>query len=435
MVLTSKKGSHLTAEKRTAIQSGIADGRKKKDIAKEISVSPSTVGKEIRLHRYAKYTCRLPLECAAYRTCAHGRECTPECPDFEQFVCLRRDRSPGACNGCSSYRSCRFTKYWYDAARAHAEYRADLTDSREGVNLTTSQAMSIGAKIRDGLDRGLSPYAILQENPDLGISEKTIYNYIDQNVFALVGIANISLRRKVSRKMPRKTAVKYKARKSSAYLAGRTHDDFLRFLEEHPDAKILQMDTVYNDITAGPFIQTFKFIGISVILAVYHDTKTAADMNSGLDFIEAVIGREVFDRCVDAVLTDRGSEFSDADRLEHRADGSFRKPVFYCDPMRAGQKGSLENSHELIRYVVPKKTDMRAAGLVSQEALDEIISNINSYPLRQHRGKCAFEQAEFYEPDLMKSLQKYGYRIIREQVTLTPELIRRFREGAEKSGG
>ena len=94
------KGTHLTLENRKIIQSGIEHGATKTSIADTIGKDNSTIGKEIAQHRIQKNKCSLPLECAVYQHCKLGRQCTTACPKYVPFKCVRRDRSPGACNGC-----------------------------------------------------------------------------------------------------------------------------------------------------------------------------------------------------------------------------------------------------------------------------------------------------------------------------------------------
>lgn len=52
------------------------------------------------------------------------------------------------------------------------DYRTVLTDSRQGVNLTTSQAKTIANIIAPLLKKGQSPYQIIACHPEIGISEK-----------------------------------------------------------------------------------------------------------------------------------------------------------------------------------------------------------------------------------------------------------------------
>lgn len=203
--------SHLTLEERRIILAGITNGSSKTAIAQTIGKDKSTVGKEIRLHRTLSHKCKMPLECSNYRKCVHGRQCTADCPEYIPFKCSRRDRTPGACNGCSDWSRCRFDKYRYSPEDAHMDYRTTLKDSREGVNLTVQEARAIADVVAPLLRQGQSPYQILAAHPELNISEKTLYNYIENDVFhEIAGITVMDLRRQVSRKIPKKKAASYK---------------------------------------------------------------------------------------------------------------------------------------------------------------------------------------------------------------------------------
>lgn len=421
------KSLHLTIADRQIIEAGIRNESTKTAIADVLGKEKSTIGKEIKLHRYLKQRCNMPLECENYRKCVHGRNCTPECPEYVPFVCKRRDRSPGACNGCQKMKSCRFNKYVYDAGRAEEEYKETLVDSREGANLTTAEAQKIGATVAPLLKQGLSPYDILQKHPELGICEKTLYNYIEQGVLHEVNdIAAIDLRRQVSRKMSKAKRNEYKKRENRQFLIGRTYKDYTAYLEENPDVFVTQMDTVYNDVTNGPYIQTFRFLCCKLLVSIYHEEKTAASMIEGINILEAVLGKEVFRKYVHVLLTDRGGEFSDADGMEKDSDGLLRTRVFYCDPMQSCQKGSIESSHVQLRYILPKETDLRALGLIDQNAMNSVTSHINSVPLASMGNKSALEAAEFMFPDLYERLSAFGIRKVSpDAIILKPYLLKK----------
>ena len=114
-------------------------------------------------------------------------------------------------------------------------------------------------------------------------------------------------------------------------------------MTENPNVSVIQMDTVYNDGTNGPFIQTYKFVCAGLLFGLIHDEKTAQEMKVGVDQLETLLGPNVFRKYVHVLLTDRGSEFTAADDMETDADGLRRTRVFYCDPMQSGQKGSFPN--------------------------------------------------------------------------------------------
>lgn len=52
------------------------------------------------------------------------------------------------------------------------------------------------------------------------------------------------------------------------------------------------------------------------------------------------------------LLTDRGSESGDTEALNTGIEGFLRTSIYYCDPMRSGQKGDVKNAHT----VLPKGT-------------------------------------------------------------------------------
>ena len=393
--------SHLTLEERRIILTGISNGSTKSAIAKTIGKDRSTVAKEIRLHRTLSHKCKMPLECNHYRKCVHGRQCTPDCPEYSPFR--------------------------YSPEDAHLDYRSTLVDARRGVNLTVQEAISMASLIAPLLRQGLSPYQILAIHPELNISEKTLYNYIESGVFReIAGITSLDLRRQVSRKLPKKKAQVYKKRADRSYLRGRTYKDYLAYLSQYPDVFLVQMDTVYNDGSNGPFLQTFKFVQAGLLFALYHEEKTASAMKDGVDLLESILGPSLFRKYVHVLLTDRGPEFSLADAMEHGADRSLRTRVFYCDPMQSGQKGTLENKHIELRYILPKGTDLKALGLHGQDDLNLVLSHVDSAPVELLGGKSPLELTAFMYHDLYEKLYAFGIRPIdKDQVILKPYLLKK----------
>ena len=248
-------------------------------------------------------------------------------------------------------------------------------------------------------------------------------------IFLLVGIANIDLRRKVSRKIPRKLAHNYRKRQERSYLRGRSYADYKAYIENFPNASVVEMDTVYNDVSHGPFMQTFKFLNYYLMVAVYHDTKTAQDMLDGVNLLNQVLGDALFKELFEVLLTDRGDEFTLARAMETGADGSQRCHVFYCDPMQSGQKGSLEVNHEELRYICPHRDNLRDLGLVNQTALNFAISNIASSAHPAIGGKSPIEYTRFMKPELWEKLQTFGIQEIpRDDIDLTKHCLERFKK-------
>lgn len=425
--MASNKYSHLTISDRQIIETGIKNNSSKKAIAKTIGKDNSTIAKEIKEHRTCTYKCNYPLECLNQNKCVYEHKCNTACLEYKPFICKRRDRSPGACNGCTKYTYCRFTKYKYVASDAQHEYKMSLSESRIGVNATVKSIKELGERIKPLLDKGQSVYSILLNNPDIPYSAKTIYTYIEDGIFTSAGIAinNLDLKRQVRRRINKEKKAIYAPRKDRAYLKGRTYKEFEEYKQENPNASIVQMDTVYNDISNGPFIQTFKFMKYDFFFCLYKEEKTSLSMYDGILLIEKILGKELFEKEVNVLLTDRGSEFTLADKIETRNDGTIRTRIFYCDPMASRQKGSLENNHLLLREICPKEVDLYKLGFDSQEKANLICSHINSYPKEKLNGKSPFELLEFLSKDMYEKFLEFGLcKIEPNEITLKPYLLK-----------
>ena len=378
---SNNKNLHLTAQERLIIEKGIENGSTKAAIALTIGKDKSTVGKEIKKHRELVHKSSYKINCANMKNCSHNHVCD-NCADFKPFTCNRRDRSPGACNGCSKYTHCRYDKYRYKADFSHKKYREDLVDSRTGI-------------------------------------------YIENGIFREFGLLDIDLRIKTKRKITKKASNKYKKREDKKYLNGRTYDDFINYTAENKNLSVVEMDTVYNNGSTGPFMQTFKFLDYSFMFIVYQEEKTAKSMVEGVDLLEKILGEDLFSEEVAIIKTDRGSEFCDAEGFEKEENESRRTRIFYCDPMASGQKGSLENNHKEIRYICPKENDLKDLGLNSQEKANLIVSHINSQSKEHLKGKSPLEVMEFMNPALYQKFKDFGIeRINKDNIVLKPYLLK-----------
>ena len=421
---SNNKNLHLTVQERIIIEKGIENGSTKAAIALTIGKDKSTVGKGIKKHRELVHKSSYKINCANMKNCSHNHVCD-NCADFKPFTCNRRDRSPGACNGCSKYTHCRYDKYRYKADFSHKKYREDLVDSRTGINMSYEECKAMADIIVPLIKAGHSPYHIVTNHPELNISEKTLYNYIENGIFREFGLLDIDLRIKTKRKITKKASNKYKKREDKKYLNGRTYDDFINYTAENKNLSVVEMDTVYNNGSTDPFMQTFKFLDYSFMFIVYQEEKTAKSMVEGVDLLEKILGEDLFNKEVAIIKTDRGSEFCDAEGFEKEENESRRTRIFYCDPMASGQKGSLENNHKEIRYICPKENDLKDLGLNSQEKANLIVSHINSQSKEHLKGKSPLEVMEFMNPALYQKFKDFGIeRINKDNIVLKPYLLK-----------
>jgi IS30 family transposase len=311
-------------------------------------------------------------------------------------------------------KGCHLDKYLYDAADAHEEYRRDLVDFREGINLTTKERDGIGEIVAPLLKQGQSVHQILSAHPEISQCEKTMYTYIESGVFKNFGVDNFSLKEQVSRKLPKK----YKKRKEPANFEGRKYADFLSFRAKYPDVPTLEMDTLYNS-PSGPYLQTFLFEKTAFMIGFIHAERTNTAMAGAVELLQERLGAELFSRLCSLILTDRGSEFEKWKMFELDSDGVSRLNIFYCDPMQSAQKPHVENNHNYVRDIIPNSYPLAS---LTQTAVDLMFSHINSTPRRSLADKTPYEMFCFmYGEAAAKALHVAA--VPRDEVVLKPRLI------------
>ena len=408
---------HLTFEERCKIEECINKGFRKYQIANELNKSQSTILREIRNNRVFKphkIFNENPFNCIYLKDC---KVCTGKCKYYETEKCNRRDKFIGACNNCPDIKRCKLDQYFYKAKFAHEKYRETLVDARQGVNLNTSELFEIAHIICPLIDKGQSLYTILNNHPEIKLSVKTLYNYIEMGLFKDWGITNLSLKRKVKRKIRSK---KLKKRNEPANYTGRKYEDYLQFKEENPDVPTTEMDTVYNNQT-GPYIQTFIFENTSLMIGILHTEKTADSMSKTLDLIQDKLSNEEYQKIFSLLLTDRGTEFSKPIQFEVNIDtGEIRSKIFYCDAQMSSQKPHVENNHNFVREILPNGQSWTN---LTQEKVNLVFSHINSTPRKSLGGKTPYEVFSFlYGENILKKLNIQ--KIAKDEVNTTPRLLK-----------
>lgn len=408
--------THLTLDQRKIIQAGIENDSSKVSIARTIGKDATTVAKEIRNHRILKprNTFTRPVMCAKMKTCPK-KPCVIKCEQHEEPKCNCRDKSPGACNKCRNWGKCYLDKYIYDAATADAEYKRDLVDFREGINLTTKERDAIANIIAPLLKQGQSVHQILSAHPEIKQCERTLYSYVESGVFKDFGVDNFSLKEQVNRKQFKQ---KYKKRKEPANYEGRRYSDYLRFCKENPETPIVEMDTVYNN-PSGPYLQTFQFEKSSFMIGFLHKQKTSESMAESINKLQKWLGTELFSKLFPVLLTDRGSEFEIHRLFELDASGNSRLSIFYCDPMQSSQKPHVENNHNYVRDIIPNSYPLDS---LTQESIDLMFSHINSTPRQSLADKTPFEVFSFLHREETTKCLSIS-RIERDNVVLKPWLV------------
>lgn len=298
----SFNGKHLSLEDRQIIEENICNGLRKFETAKELNKSQSTIGKEIKNNRKRRYSIKedSPWMCKHFNEC---KVCISKCPDFEEIPCFRRDRFIGACNCCPEIKHCKKAKYFYYAKVAQKNYEYTLKDSREGVNLNTTELYELAHIICPLIKQGQSIYTILQNHKEITQCVKTIYTYIEMGLFKDWGVTNLELRRKTTRKLRKK---KLNKRAQPADYTGRKYEDYLEFVKNNPCSATTEMDTVYNQ-QDGPYIQTFIFENTGFMIGLLKKKKTAEEMSDSLNYFQDILPYDMYEKLFSLILTDRGS--------------------------------------------------------------------------------------------------------------------------------
>jgi len=433
---------HLTLNERQEIQRGLKDGKSFAEIGADICRDGSTVSKEIRNHLIVKETgtrSRGYNPCQNRRQCMHradlcGDECKKlysffhegsyccicddcyrHCPDFKEELCPALDKPPYVCNSCKQVRSCTLRKKYYDAKEAQSEYETVRRESREGISVDAEELQRIDDIISPLVKKGQSIHHICSANADaIMLDEKTIYNYIDAGILS---VSNLDLPRKVRY---RKRKGKKPVRVDKKCHEGRTYEDYLKYLEEHPGMNVVEMDSVESSRDSSKVLLTIHFCSCNLMLAFLREANTARSVTDIFNMLDKKLGRDDFCRLFPVILTDRGSEFTDPLSIECDSNGEIRTRIFYCDPRRSDQKGSIEVSHELIRRVLPKGTCFAS---LTQGKVELMMSHINSYTRKKLNDRTPLQLFSFlYGNDIAAKLNLCDIEAC--EINLKPELLK-----------
>ena len=414
---------HLSLDERLDIEKYLNQNKSFKEIGILVNKNCTTISREIRNHYVTKNTGGIGRRfnnCIYRATCPNrGKDCNlHNCTEFKEEKCPLLNKPPYICNGCEKKHLCTLTKHLYDAVYSHREYIDTLSETREGILIDQSEI--------DYLNEILSPlvkkqnqsihHAVINNKNKIMFSEKTIYKLID---LGLLEIKNIDLPKKVRFRQRNKKTTVYKVDKNC--LEGRRYEDFLDYMEKHPDTPVVEMDTVEGK-KGGKVLLTLHFVNCSLMLAFLREHNDAQSVIDIFNSLQKILGLDKFKELFVIILTDNGSEFSNPKEIEFDMEtGNQRTQIFYCHPSSPHEKGSCEVNHELIRRILPKGTSFDN---LSQEDINLMMSHINSYKRKKLNDKSPFEIfSTFYGKN---TLNKLGINKINpNEVNLSEQLLKK----------
>ena len=434
---------HFTLEDRIKIQKIITEHRNEdgaltimlKDIGDMLYNDPSTISKEVKLHRISVprkdyvYLPHYNSLCENYESCTEAAyinsygipcykkrmgKCIQNCDKFKEKICSCLKKFPWVCNGCPKTRICKMNKFFYYSDIANKDYKNTLSESRTGIDLTKDEFDILDHIVSNAI-KDSQPIYHLSETNDLPVCERTIYNYIEKGYMEA---KNIDLRRKVTYKKRNKKKIdKTLLRKIKQ---GRTFEDYQAYLIENPDASVVQMDTVMSGQESNKCLLTLHFVKFHFQIARLLPNKEADSVNNALNEICEDIGIELFQILFEVILTDNGVEFSNPEAIEYEpTTGELRSHVFYCHPYSSYEKGSCEKNHEYIRYILPKGTSFEN---LTQDKVDLMMSHINSTKRPSIKASPYDYMALTYGTEVLEKLKIK--KIDPNLVTLSAKLIK-----------
>ena len=430
---------HLTLNDRVLIERYISESFSFAFIARRLARSPSTVAREVKRHRcFISSSARDDVnDCISYYRCLRRNLCDTEtmyscfgrckscteydcrkiCSSYNSRHCHLLDKPPYICAGCEKEKQCKKDHAYYSAHKANVEYLSNLKNSRKGIRTPPERLIEINDILAPLIAKGQSINHIFSTHAEqIGLSEKTIYNYIDLNAFK---VKNLDLPKKVAyrHRKPKKpiTKLEYQCRK------GRTLEDFKAFIEGNPKTPVVEMDTVKGARGSGKVLLTMIFRETNFMLIFLLPDGTQKSVDEVFDRLTFLLGIDTFRKLFPVILTDNGVEFKGAHNLEFTENGARRTRIFYCDPQASWQKPHVEKNHALIRRILPKGTTFK---FLRPDDIHLVCCHINSVARELFDNFCPFDLMKREEHKKLLDVLALS-KVPPDEVCLKPILLKR----------
>lgn len=409
--------SHILLAERKIIEEKLNEEWNITDIANELHRDKSSIKREIDRHIVfvfpSIYNDSHP--CIKKDSCpVKSFNCYMTCKNLEISLCPKLIPSPHICNHCTNKKGCRYVKKYYKANEANCEYLNSWKEDRIGMHYTEDEIKILNTDFYLLVIRTKSIYHSLKviNNRGFNFNKRTIYNQIKNNKLKLK-YSDLPRNRKENKEQPNK---EYKNKEN---IEGHTYEDYNIYKPNHITAIETQMDTVIGITNANdPVILTLEIIDISFMFIFRLERKTFDETQKKLKEFEGKITTELFNKILEILLTDNGSEFKNIKTLTELFPNIN---IFYCHPYSSYEKGSIENNHELLRRVIPKGISLKQ---YTQDDYNILASHINSLYREKLNGKCPFDLVTKYIP--LDNLKQLGLCKINDiDVNLTPYLLGR----------
>lgn len=384
----------LTIENRILIEELVRLKYKLKDISEIIGVSQSTISRELKKRRIT------------------GKGIYKECE-------LTR-RYPYVCNGCDKRLKCRKKKYYYHYHKAQKQYEYILKASRIGIDMSIDELYYWDSYFKDKLKNKNQPITHIFNNIEKSFPKTlpTFYKYIHEGHFP--SINDEMLPRAYSYKPRKRTGEEPKIRFDNTIRKGRTLNNLEEYLKIHPEANIVEMDTVIGKLEDKKCILTLYFRNSKLMLMFLINKYKTGSVTKIFRKLYKILGYELFTKLFEIVLTDNGWEFSKPEDIEFDDNtGEKLINVFYCNPYSSWEKGGIERNHEFIRYIIPKGITFDQ---LTEKNVTDIMNNINNVKRKSMEYKTPYEIFKnIYGEETTKKLHLHSLKA--DEVDLSYKLL------------
>ena len=290
-----------------------------------------------------------------------------------------------------------------------------MSESRSGVAISEAELKQLDGIISPLLRNGQSLHHIAIHHADEVMkSERTLYAYVNKGLFTA---GNLDMPRTV-RMRPRKGKSKV-LKIDKGCRIGRSYDDCLSFIEEHPHISVRQLDSV-EGTKGGAALLTIHFVQQQLQIAFLRDANNSQSVIDIFEQLYFELGQDIFIALFPAMLADNGSEFSNPKAIEFDRQGNKRTQIFYCNPNAPYEKAHCENNHGMIRRCIPKGVDI---GRYTQAQISHMMSHINSYARNNLGDKNPYDVFAFQYGE--EILNIFGLKKIpAEEIILTPNIFK-----------
>ena len=330
--LKTKKGKHLNERDRYKIEILLKENMKPKDIAKRLGRTKRTIERERK-----RGTITLLNSDLTYRK--------EYCADVAQrdYLDLSKNKGPGL-----------------------------------KIGKDHKLAKHIEKKI---IEDKYSPDAVIgeikQKNMkfDTTICTKTLYNYIDQGVFANITNKDLPVKKNKKKGNYKKVRIAHKN------LKGTSIEERPEHIETREEYGHWEMDCVVGKRKGGGaalLVLTERKFREQIIIKMPNQKQKS--VIKALDKLEKQHG-DKFKEKFKTITVDNGVEFLDYKSMQRSIINlkEKRTKIYYCHPYSSWERGSNENANRLIRRFIPKGTDI---GKFSHKMIKFIEDWINNYPRR-----------------------------------------------------